>query len=80
MGSVFKVKSSATIKDIKAVICDMYRFPDNHPEFFLAGQPLMDFQRVVDSGFLEGAVDLVFKNIVGIKIFVKIRRYHISKK
>ncbi|KAL6189432.1 hypothetical protein ACLB2K_040821 [Fragaria x ananassa] len=72
MGSVFKVKSSATIKDIKAVICDMYRFPDNHPEFFLAGQPLMDFQRVVDSGFLEGAVDLVFKNIVGIKIFVKL--------
>lgn len=72
MGTVFKVKGSATIKDLKAMLCDKYGFPENHPEFFLAGQPLMDIQRLVDCGFLECAVDLVLKNIVRMKIFVKL--------
>ncbi|XP_061991568.1 polyubiquitin-like isoform X1 [Rosa rugosa] len=72
IGTVFKLKSSATIKDIKTMLRNKYGFPENHLEFFLAGQPLMDFQRVVDCGFLECAVDLVFKNIVGMKLFVKL--------
>ncbi|PRQ36675.1 putative ubiquitin [Rosa chinensis] len=72
IGTVFKLKSSATIKDLKTMLCNKYGFPENHLEFFLAGQPLLDFQRVVDCGFLECAVDLVFKNIVGMKLFVKL--------
>ncbi|KAM5553213.1 polyubiquitin-like [Rosa sericea] len=72
IGTVFKVKSSATIEHLKTMLCNTYGFPENHLEFFLAGQPLMDFQRIVDCGFLECAVDLVFKNIVGMKLFVKL--------
>ncbi|XP_050371954.1 uncharacterized protein LOC126789917 isoform X2 [Argentina anserina] len=45
MGTIFKVKSSATIKDLKAIICNKYKIGDNYPEFLLAGHPLMDFQR-----------------------------------
>ncbi|XP_050371953.1 uncharacterized protein LOC126789917 isoform X1 [Argentina anserina] len=72
MGTIFKVKSSATIKDLKAIICNKYKIGDNYPEFLLAGHPLMDFQRVIDCGFLECSVDLVFKNIVKMRLYVKL--------
>ncbi|CAB4292382.1 unnamed protein product [Prunus armeniaca] len=67
------VKSSETIKDLKALLCEKYGFAENHQELFLGGDMLMDYQSLVDCGVQrDSTVHLVLQNTVGIKLFVKL--------
>ncbi|XP_008224463.1 PREDICTED: polyubiquitin 11-like [Prunus mume] len=67
------VKSSETIKDLKALLCQKYGFAENHQELFLGGDMLMDYQSLVDCGVQrDSTVHLVLQNTVGIKLFVKL--------
>ncbi|CAL8990027.1 unnamed protein product [Prunus brigantina] len=67
------VKSSETIKDLKALLCEKYGFAENHQELFLGGDMLMDYQTLVDCGVQrDSTVHLVLQNTVRIKLFVKL--------
>ncbi|XP_021804621.1 polyubiquitin 11-like [Prunus avium] len=67
------VKSSETIKDLKALLCEKYGFAENHQELFLGGDMLMDYQSLVDCGVQrDSTVHLVLQNTVGIKLFFKL--------
>ncbi|CAL2225238.1 unnamed protein product [Prunus armeniaca] len=67
------VKRSETIKDLKALLCEKYGFPENHQELFLGGDMLVDCQSLVDCGVQrDSTVHLVIQNTVWIKLFVKL--------
>ncbi|XP_059428171.1 polyubiquitin-like [Corylus avellana] len=67
-----KVKRHETISNIKALLLEKADISENLQELFLAGNRLMNDQRLVDYGIQQDStVDLVLQNACGTRIYVK---------